>query len=278
MCAVDAARPESYGCATRVDRATRHASSQKPIGPAHTTHHLNGDTDDSTAASAGGETPAQCLLVRLHPDSHLLRVRDRGGFRDEGEGGLLRCIPHRGALTARLGHRYRVRLGQPGCCRDHGHVGQRRPVRDADLPLLLGRRHPGDALLGHRDDAVLLRLEGPLGARVHVQALRHHGSPDQRAELRAGAVADRRHQPLPAGQDHQLVAGLAVDRRVDRRGHHRLHLHLGGRFGGSHLQRGAAVLRDRGGVAAADPDRPAPYRRLERANTSDHRARQPSRH
>lgn len=35
--------------------------------------------------------------------------------------------------------------------------------------------------------------EGPLGARVHVQALRHHGSPDQRAELRAGAVADRRY-------------------------------------------------------------------------------------
>ena len=39
-----------------------------------------------------------------------------------------------------------------------GHVGERRPVRHADAPLLLDRRRPGDAVPGHRDDALLLRL------------------------------------------------------------------------------------------------------------------------
>ena len=54
-------------------------------------------------------------------------------------------------------------LGAPGGDR-HGRVGGQ--VRDHDQPLLLGRRDPGDGVCGHLHDAVLLRLQGPLGAGV----------------------------------------------------------------------------------------------------------------
>jgi ABC-type dipeptide/oligopeptide/nickel transport system permease component len=41
-----------------------------------------------------------------------------------------------------------------------------------DQPLLLDRRHPGDVLRGHLYDAVLLRVEGAVGAGVSAHALR----------------------------------------------------------------------------------------------------------
>ena len=53
-----------------------------------------------------------------------------------------------------------VHLGEPRRDRDPRPVGQRRPVRRLGGALLLDRRDPGDGVPGHRDDAVLLRLEG----------------------------------------------------------------------------------------------------------------------
>ena len=57
-----------------------------------------------------------------------------------------------------------------------GHVGQRRPVRHPDGALLLDRRRAGDGVPRRRDDAVLLRLQGALRARVHAPAVRSRGA------------------------------------------------------------------------------------------------------
>lgn len=92
-------------------------------------------TYDRRADGAG--STAQRALVRLHPHRHLLRVRVGRRLRHEDEGEVLQRVPHRRTVHARLGHRHRLRGRQPRRRRDHGHVGQRRPVRHADVPLLL---------------------------------------------------------------------------------------------------------------------------------------------
>ena len=51
-----------------------------------------------------------------------------------------------------------------------------------DQPFLLDRRHPGDGVRRHLHDAVLLRLEGALGAGVSAAALRRE---DPRASTRS---------------------------------------------------------------------------------------------
>ena len=52
-----------------------------------------------------------------------------------------------------------------------GMAASRRQVRHHDQPLLLGGRDPGDGLPGDLHDAVLLRLQGALGAGVPEAAL-----------------------------------------------------------------------------------------------------------
>ena len=146
-----------------------------------------------------GRLPDRLPLLRGRP-----RHRPAGPAADLRLGGLLPVRP----LAAGLGDRAGVHLGQPRRRRDHGHVGERRGVRAADRPLLLGRRDPGDAVPRRRDDALLLRLQGPLGAGVHAAAVRHRRPPGQRDLVRGGAAADRRHQPLPARLDHPRAAGL----------------------------------------------------------------------
>lgn len=178
-----------------------------------------------------------------------------------------------GPFTAGMGDRARVHLSQPRRGRGDGHVGHRRPVRTADDALLLDRRRTGDALPGCRDDAVLLRLQGALGPRVHADAIRHRRPPGERAVLRFGPGADRRCEPLPAGYDRQPPAGLAAVGRPDRGSRHRARLHHPRRSVRGDLQRGAAVLRDRGGAAAPDTDRSAPRRWLGRPDRTDQQRR-----
>ena len=130
----------------------------------------------------GGEDrdPDRRERRRLPHPRHLLRVRaGHRGHRPALGLGLARLLPLR-ALAARVGDRSGVHLGEPRRRRDHGDVGQRRRDRHRDGALLLDRRHPRDALPRRRDDAVLLRLEGALGPRVHVPAVRHRGAPRQR--------------------------------------------------------------------------------------------------
>lgn len=161
-------------------------------------------------------------LVRLHPHRHLLRLRHRRRTHRPVQGRHGGRLPHLWPFPAGLGDRYRLRLGEPRRGRDHGNVRQWRRVRHADLPLLLDRRGPGHDLPGTGHDALLLRLQGALGTRVHAQALRHRCPPGQRAQLRPGPAAHRRHQPVPAGQDHELAAGLAPVGGTHRRRSHRL--------------------------------------------------------
>ena len=129
---------------------------------------------------------------------------------------------------------------------------------------------PGDAVPRRRDDAVLLRLEGPLGPRVHEPAVRRR--PPTWSTRSASRVAQlliaginlyllAKHRQGPAGL---AAVGLAARRRRDR-----AHLHRARRAVGRDLQRGAAVLRDRRGPAAADARRPAQGRRLQRPQGPD---------
>ena len=158
----------------------------------------------------------------------------------------------------------RVHLGQPRCRRDHGHVGVGCGVRAPDGALLLGRRDPRHAVPRRGDDAVLLRLQGALGPRVHAAPFRARRPPGQRDLVRGRAAADRRREPLPAGHDHPGAARLAALGGAARRGRRGAVLHHPRRPERRDLQRGPAVLRDRRGAAAADPARPAPDRWLGR--------------
>ena len=178
------------------------------------------------------------------------------------EPGLLPVRP----LAAGVDHRPRVHLRQPRRARGDRHVGQRRPVRRRDGQLLLDRRDPGDGLPRPRDDAVLLRLEDPLGAGVPAAALQRPGAQVQLGHLRGRDRADRRREPLRAGPGARAAARLAAARRHRRRRRDRHGLHQPRRPVVGDLQRGAPVLRDRRGAAADRDHRPRRRRRLERAD------------
>ena len=53
-----------------------------------------------------------------------------------------------------------------------GWAACRLPVRHSGHALVLDRRDPGHAVPRHRDDAVLLHLQDPLGARLSATAVR----------------------------------------------------------------------------------------------------------
>ena len=169
-----------------------------------------------------------------------------------------------GTLAPGVGDRAGLHLGQPRRRRDHRHERQRRQLRHPHRALLLGRCGSSDAVPRRRDDAVLLRLQGPFGARVHAQTVRHRRPPRQRLELRPGPAADRRHQPVPAGEHRRGHPRLEALDLPDRGRGDRAHLHHARRPVGGDLQRGAPVLRDRRGAAATDDHRPEQGRRMER--------------
>ena len=65
-------------------------------------------------------------------------------------------------ISANLGAVEIIGMSANGAAVRHGHV-----------PLLLDRRRPGDAVPGRRDDALLLRLQGPQRPGVHAPPVRH---------------------------------------------------------------------------------------------------------
>ena len=81
------------------------------------------------------------------------------------------------------------------------------------------------------------------------------------------------HQPVPARQDRQHPARLEPLPLPRRRGPGGAVLHHRRWSLGGHLQRGAAVLRDRGGTAPADDRRSAQGRRVQRPGGQDHQGR-----
>jgi len=57
-------------------------------------------------------------------------------------------------------------------------------IRHTRGALVLDRRHPGDALSGHRDDAVLLHLENALGAGLFEASIRRRRKRAERDHIR----------------------------------------------------------------------------------------------
>src|SRR6478609_2273292 len=167
-----------------------------------------------------------------------------------------------GRRLARLGHRLGVRVRQSRRRRDHGNVGQRRPDRVVDDALLLDRRRARDAVPRHRDDALLLRLEGAQRSGVHAQAVRPRRSFGQCDQLRGRAGVDRRREPVPARHRDQRPPWLEPLAVADRGRGHRADLYRFGWSLGGDLQRGVAVLRDPRRARAPDHLRDDQGRRL----------------
>ena len=156
-----------------------------------------------------------------------------------------------GPVVAGVDHGPRVHRRQPRRARDPRHGRERRPVRRGDRALLLARRHPRDGVPGHRDDALLLRLEGALGAGVPEAPLRQRGAPLQRALVRGRHGADQRREPVCA-RPRAVADAWLVNQRGDRgRGRHRAHLHHARRPLVRDLQRGHPVLHHRRGARRA---------------------------
>ena len=164
----------------------------------------------TSAEEAGdGGAAARRELRGLRDPGDLLRRRARDRVRREAlHQDEPRLLPL-GPLAARVDHGPGVHLGQPRRARDPRHGGQRRAVRRLHGPLLLGRRDPGDGLPRDRDDALLLRLEGPQRARVPAAALQQADARLQLAELRARDRADRRREPVRARARAEAAARLA---------------------------------------------------------------------
>ena len=188
------------------------------------------------------------------------RDRVRGEALHQDEPRLLPLRP----LAARVDHGPGLHLGQPRRAGDPRHGGQRRAVRRLHRPLLLGRRDPGDGLPRDRDDALLLRLEGPQRARVPAAALQQADARLQRAELRARDRADRGREPVCAGARAGAAARLADPAGHRRQRRDRARLHHARRALLGDLQRGPAVLHHPRRADPADGDRPDRRRRLGR--------------
>ena len=212
-------------------------------------------------------TGRQLLRLRhpgdlLRPGHHHRRARPA---RDRDQRGL----PALRAITARVGDRPGLHLGQPRRDRDPRHGRQRRAVRPADRALLLDRRRAGHGVPRPGDDAVLLRLARPQRAGVPAAPVQPGHAPVQRGLLRRRRRADRGRQPLRAGAGHQRadrLADLALDRHLGRV---RARLHHPRRAVRRDLQRGAAVLRHHRRPDPARGHRPQGRRRLGRPAGQD---------
>ena len=213
---------------SRGSRPTRPPRCARPpaSAPLHRpSHRFAGGRSGVGHGPSHERPPARHRLHRLRDPGDVLRRRPRRRVRGQAlhplEPGLLPVRP----LAAGVDHGARLHLGEPRRARGHRHVGQRRAVRHRDGQLLLDRRHPGDGLPRPRDDAVLLRLEDPLGAGVPAAAVRRPGAQVQLDHVRGRHRADRGRQPLRAGARARSAARLAAARghRRGRRDRHGLH-------------------------------------------------------
>ena len=153
---------------------------------------------------------------------------------------------------------------QPRRPRTGRHGRQRRQVRHRHQPLLLGRRHSRDDLPGDLHDAVLLRLQGPLGARVPQDAVRRARPLPELHHLRRDDGLRLRHLHERPGQAAPSASRLGLQPEpVDLLGG-RAGLRAQGRPDLGHLHRSAPVLHDRAGLCPGGLPGPQGRRRLER--------------
>ncbi len=120
-----------------------------------------------------------------------------------------------GREMTRLDRRPELRLRQPGLAGADGLGRLGLPVRHSGHALVLDRRDPRDALPRHRDDAVLLHLEDPLGPRLSAASLRRGRARLSSGKLRVHDHPDVRRQHVRHGRGHADRARLE---------HHLLHL------------------------------------------------------
>ena len=125
-------------------------------------------------------------------------------------------LPALRPVAAGVGDRAGVHLGQPRGHRAHRDDGERGPVRHPDRALLLDRRRPRDGVPGHRDDAVLLRQQGPQRPGVPGDPVQPDHPAGAGRGLRAGLAADRGGQPVRAGPGARGAARLARSRSRSR--------------------------------------------------------------
>ena len=121
---------------------------------------------------------------------------------------------------------------------------------------------PAMVFVGHLHDAVLLRLQGPLGAGVPQAPFRREDTGVQCGVIRGDDGFLVGHLHARPGAAAGTDPGLQLPHVHRGFRDHRAGLHLAGRSDLGDLQRGAAVLHDRVRVPAAGVARPAECRRL----------------
>ena len=132
------------------------------------------------------------------------------------------------AAPSRLGHGAGLHLGESRGAGSHrdGRLG--REVRDHDEPFLLDRRHPGDGLPRALHDAVLLRLEVPVGPGVPEDAVRRKDPGLQRTLLCLHDVFRRGISLYALAKLLELLLGWNFDLSVCLRGIVLVYIGLGG--------------------------------------------------
>ena len=153
---------------------------------------------------------AACSLVRSGCRHHRFLLRPGPGHR------LLpaRASQHRRRLLHGrtrddgVGRRPQLSLRQPRRARIDGLGGIGLPIRHSGDPLVLDRRHSGDAVPGAGDDAVLLHFQDPLGSGIFEAAFRRTQPRPVRGFFRLHDRAHERRQHVCHGQGHANRAGL----------------------------------------------------------------------
>jgi hypothetical protein len=225
QCAVRQLAARSTGERTRPGVAGRTAAAPQrspPRPPGYSNRHIRCERSHRCLPAGGQGT-------RTRRTTHAAARRQRGRLRDHRRV-LHRRAGHRlrrpalredeprllplGTIAARVDHRPRVRLRESRRPRAARPGGERRPVRHRRRALLLDRRNPGDGLPRARDDALLLRLEGPQRAGVPAPALQQAVAPLQRGGVLDRDDPHRRREPLRARPRPEPHARLADHRRA----------------------------------------------------------------
>ena len=125
------------------------------------------------ALSRAGRAVARTSeLARYRHHRDLLRDGDLDRLLSEGPGQHQRRILHGRPRDDGVDCGPELRFRQSGIAGTDGLGRIGVSVRHSGRALVLGRRDPRDAFPGHRDDAVLLRLQDALRARLSEASLR----------------------------------------------------------------------------------------------------------
>src|SRR5271166_3268198 len=212
-----------------------------------------------------------------HPD--LLRFRPRDRLCPETI-----CENQRGfsvirQIDSRMDRRFGISFGESGCTRSDWDGSFRRQIWNCDEPFLLAGRHSRDGLRGHFHDALLLRLEGEVGARLSVATVRRKDARLQRLHFRRNdhdvvGYLDVRDGLTASDYSHfrHTVSRLGITELLGlpcqhyNLGRYCPRLYLFGWIDERDLQRSDAVFSDRRRLLPAGFSWARQRRRLERAD------------